>query len=81
MWFAAKYPFLLCYSTSVSFCLPLNKVQQDRPLNRSSNNPSYSIAELATLFDQGKRIDIMAFGSFIPSACHQEFDLRFTDRV
>ncbi|PWH17233.1 MAG: hypothetical protein D6735_09415 [Acidobacteria bacterium] len=76
-WFAKRYPKLLCYSTSVSFCNPLNKVQVDRTRNRSGNQLTYSIEELANLFDEGYRIDLSPFSGFIPDACHQEVDLTF----
>lgn len=78
-WYAKKYPKLLCYSLSVSFCNPINKVQKDRPSNRSGTGLDFSIDRLADLFDEGKRIDVMALSQFTPNACHQEIDLRFEE--
>ncbi|MCX8062443.1 MAG: hypothetical protein N3D16_07665, partial [Anaerolineales bacterium] len=76
-WYARQHPRLFCYSSSVCFCNPLNKVQKDRPYNRSGAGLDYSVEGLAELFDAGKRIDIRIFADFMPNACHQEVDLKF----
>ncbi len=76
-WFARRYPKLICYSSSVAFCVPLNKVQQDQSHNRSGNAADYSIEGLAALFDEGKRVDLATLSQFTPNACHQEIELGF----
>jgi RimJ/RimL family protein N-acetyltransferase len=76
-WYARRFPYLLCFKSSVAFSIPLNKVQSDRPLNRFSANPRYSPETLATIFDEGKRIDLRPFMNFTPISCHQEVELSF----
>lgn len=71
-------PELICYEESLTFCIPVNKVQTTNPTNRASEQISYSADELADIFDKGKRIDIEKYNNFIPNACHQEVELVFT---
>ena len=66
---------LLCYDKSLTFCIPVNKVQTTNPTNRASEEFSYSADDLAVQFDNGKRIDIEKYINFTPNACHQEVEL------
>jgi glycosyltransferase involved in cell wall biosynthesis len=67
---------LLCFSTSVAFCNPVNVVQTEW-LNRSRSNYNESVCELIRKFDLGYRIDLSPFRNFVPHACHQEVELSF----
>ncbi len=75
-YFKSKNPFLLCPESSYTFCNPLNLVQSFAS-NRSSSNTEYSSEHLATLFEQGYRIDVKAYDGFTPVSCHQEVPLEF----
>jgi hypothetical protein len=72
--FKMKKPYLLCYSQSVAFCNPLNRVQ-NVALNRAGSTSKNSAENLAQLFDEGYRIKIEAYNEHMPNACHQEVDL------
>jgi hypothetical protein len=74
--FRRSHPQLLCYRNSVTFCNPVNKVQTIYA-NRAGNRSEYSVDQLAQLFAAGYRIDVAALAGFVPSACHQETELRF----
>lgn len=76
-WYAGRFPYLLCFKSSVAFSVPLNKVQSDRPFNRCSANPHYTAEVLASLFDEGWRIDLRPLMKFIPVSGHQEVELNF----
>ncbi len=76
--FCHHRPRLLCYSTSVCFCAPLNKVQTVAQANRAGTSQSHSAAALAEVFAAGQRIDSRAYDGFVPNACHQEVDLKLT---
>ena len=67
---------LLCYARSVAFCNPINVVQRTYK-NRGGNRTRFSVDHLARQFDAGKRIDIVPFAGFTPSAAHQEMDFNF----
>lgn len=69
--FAGRFPSLLCFEQSVTFCNPVNKVQNVYD-NRSGSQADYSSDNLARRFEQGERIDVQAFNGLIPEACHQE---------
>jgi hypothetical protein len=70
-----KYkPYLLCYTKSVTFCAPINKVQNVYT-NKSGNLPQYSSEHLAEMFEHGYRIDVKAYNEFESNSCHQEVDL------
>ena len=75
--FSQQMPFLLCPEKSLTFCNPLNLVQNFSP-NRASDAMEYSSARLADLFDQGYRIRVEAYDGFIPQSCHQEVVLEFS---
>lgn len=72
--YASTHPWLFCYPSSVTFCVPINIVQ-DVCKNRSGFLEEYSQMNLAQFFDKGKRIDIQSYDGFIPNACHQEVRL------
>lgn len=74
--FRREKPRLLCFESSVTFCAPMNMVQ-DEWENRVSRDRDYSSDKLADLFDQGYRIDVHKFSGFVPSGCHQEVELSF----
>ena len=67
---------LLCSSTSIAFCNPINKVQKVCASNRSGNNPLYSSEKLSELFGKGYRIEIADLAGFVPNGCHQEVPLK-----
>ncbi len=74
--YSQRMPFLLCPEKSLTFCNPLNLVQNFAP-NRASDAMEYSSEHLADLFDQGYRVQIEAFRGFVPQSCHQEVALEF----
>jgi hypothetical protein len=78
--YAQRNPFLLCWEQSVAFSAPLNRVQTVYE-NRVGQEDAYSVRRMSDLFDRGQRIDLGALTGFIPSACHEEVDLQFTDRA
>jgi glycosyltransferase involved in cell wall biosynthesis len=73
--FLKTHPYLLCPEHSLTFCIPVNMVQQVCT-NRVSANPAYSAEALEKLFSEGQRIDVEALDGFKPQACHQETDLK-----
>jgi hypothetical protein len=79
--FAMVRPFLLCYGQSAAFCNAINLVQTASPNNRAGSKPSYSVSELAGLFDAGHRIRIEAYDGLVPTSCHQEIDLVLEKRA
>ena len=74
--FAKALPAMLCYETSVTFCNPINRVQ-DISENRAGVEYFYSSYQLAELFDKGYRINTEAYNNFVPNSCHQEIELTF----
>lgn len=76
--FTSTKPNILCYTSSVAFCNPVNIVQTASLENRRGDQIHYSIDELAELFDQQKRIDVTVFQNFIPDSCHVEHKLTFS---
>jgi len=66
-----------CYRTSVAFCAPINRVQ-DEVKNRASGITDYSADSLAQLFEEGYRIDIESFENFTAMSCHKEVEVHFT---
>jgi hypothetical protein len=71
-----RFPFLLCWDSSVAFSAPVNRVQEVFE-NRSGGEAELSVGSLADMFDSGKRLNFEAFEGFIPNACHQEVSLSF----
>jgi hypothetical protein len=76
-WFTRKFPYLLCFETSVAFCNPINIVQTSAPGNRGGNTYYYSVNDLSEKFENGERVDVTAYNGFIPNGCHQEVPLHF----
>jgi hypothetical protein len=74
--FRDAYPRLLVFETSVTFCDPVNRVQQIIS-NRAGESVAYTAVELADRFERGERIDVDALEGFIPHGCHQEVALNF----
>ena len=77
--FQDKVPFLGCYRNSVTFCNPVNMVQNSMP-NRMGFDIQYAANSLAFRFEQGERIRIESYDGFIPNGCHQEVELVFEKR-
>jgi hypothetical protein len=75
--FRKRQPGLLCYSNSVTFCNPANKVQTLVD-NRAGAKTEYSAEQLSALFERGYRINIENYTGYVPSACHDEVDLAMT---
>jgi len=73
-----SHPYLLCYRQSVSFCNPLNKVQNTYN-NKDGGKPAYSPGSLANMFAKGYRIDIAPYQNMVSDAVHQEVDLVFSN--
>ena len=73
--FIKTKPYLLCYNKSVAFAAPVNIVRTSTrcPYGR---HHYYSIDELVKIFDEDKRIDILAVPEVI-NACHQEMEYKF----
>jgi glycosyltransferase involved in cell wall biosynthesis/MoaA/NifB/PqqE/SkfB family radical SAM enzyme/predicted SAM-dependent methyltransferase len=74
--FKIANPLLLCFDRSITFCVPLNKVQNIAAANRTSSNPAYSPENLVKIFSDGNRIDVSSYNNFSPNACHQEVGLK-----
>jgi hypothetical protein len=72
--FRERFPYLLCFKVSVTFCNPINIVQSVAA-NRVRRGFEYSSERLAQLFEKGYRIDVESYRGFISNACHQERDL------
>ena len=73
---AGRFPFLLCFAQSITFCNPINRVQEVYQ-NRSGGKAEFTTERLAVRFEQGQRIDIRSLAGFIPDGCHQEVELTF----
>ncbi len=67
---------LLCFEKSVTFCAPVNMVQNVWQ-NRAGKNINYSAEQLAEKFEHGYIVDIKRYNGFVPQACHQEVELYF----
>lgn len=72
-------PDLLCFSPSVAFSVPVNRVQQAYE-NRAGESPEYTASALADSFARGLRVDVAAYAGFVPRGCHQEVALILKDR-
>jgi hypothetical protein len=75
--FKELLPELICYQESVTFCNPINLVQNISANNRAGDFYSRSTQELARLFDDGYSVDIEKYNNFTPISCHQEVELLF----
>lgn len=69
-------PILLCGKLSLTFCAPLNIVQ-DVCHNRAGSDNCYTSNTLASKFEEGYRINIDNYNNFITNSCHQEVPLDF----
>ncbi len=69
-------PALLTYQTSVTFCNPVNVVQ-NKYANRHGVEHGYTSDELACRFARGQAIDVEAYKGLTPHAAHQEVALHF----
>ena len=74
--FSEKSGRLLCSSTSIAFCNPINIVQNVCASNRAGANPLYTTEKLSELFEKGYRIDVAELAGFAPNGCHQEVALK-----
>jgi hypothetical protein len=74
--FARRFPWLLCFQTSVAFSAPANRVQSVMP-NRSGTEAAYSSAALAQRFLAGERLLVSAYSGMVPRGCHQEVEFQF----
>ena len=71
---------LLCFTRSVAFSAPLNRVQSSHP-NRASARAELSPAALLARFVGGERVDVDAYAGFLPQGCQQEVVLRLVPRT
>lgn len=69
--------YLICSRNSVTFCNPVNKVQQVCTENRAGEMFSYSAEDLSDLFEQGYRVDVRRYIDYLPRSCHEEVELYF----
>ena len=76
--FQNTYPRLLCFETSVTFCNPLNMVQQVSQ-NRAGESVALTVSNLCERFERGERINVKVLDNFIPKSCHQEVEFEFTN--
>lgn len=67
---------LLCYENSVTFCNPVNIVQ-NAANNKYGIAHRYSAEQLADYFSKGKAIDVEQYIGFTPNGAHQEVELYF----
>lgn len=74
--FLSKFPNIICFEHSITFCNPVNIVQ-DTANNRAGERFPFSIEGMITRFDQGDRICVEHYSGFTPNACHQEVELVF----
>jgi len=75
--FKQTQPKLLCYHTSVTFCNPVNKVQQVYEKNRSGTNENYNSESLTQIYQQGMIIDVSKYTNFVSNGVHQEVNFDF----
>ncbi|MHB1011372.1 MAG: glycosyltransferase [Desulfobacteria bacterium] len=68
-------PLLLTFERSVTFCAPVNRVQ-DEMKNRVGGCAEYTPESLADLYGRGYRLDTDAYEGLIPEACHKEVKLQ-----
>jgi len=74
--FEASKPELLLFDTSVAFACPINLVQEHRG-NLFGKQFALDVQTLAERFEEGFRIDLGYFESFLPISCHQEVEIKF----
>ncbi len=76
-WFQNKFPILFCAEKSITFCNPINLVQTENTQSKVAHFHYYDIDQLARQFEQGERIQVMAYNNFTPQSCHEEVALHF----
>lgn len=74
--FRNSKPNLSSYKLSVTFCAPVNRVQNSIP-NRTGESFYYAVEELLERFEAGERIKVGAYNNLTPTGCHQEVELVF----
>lgn len=74
--YAKVRPGLLCCEQSLTFCAPINRVQ-DVVINRAGESHGCSASELLQLFTCGVRLDISRYQGHVPGSCHEEVPLFF----
>ncbi len=72
--FVASHPLLLTAATSLAFCNPCNRVQ-DEYANRAGTTSEQSSAALARAYADGQRVRVEALAGHTPQACHEEVAL------
>ncbi len=72
--FYGHRPALICPPRSITFCAPINKVQEVCD-NRAGERAEHTPEHLADLFRDGHRVDVSRYDGFVPNACHQEIEL------
>ena len=72
-----RLPYLLTFEESVTFCNPVNVVQ-DVYENKHGMVNRYTSEELAECFSRGIAVDVEKYVGFTPHAAHQEMELHFT---
>ena len=77
--YRSSHPLLLCFERSVTFCVPVNRVEP-RYQNKAGVTYSYTTQFLAEQFTAGNRLDVPAYSGFTPKSCHQEVELVFKSR-
>ena len=75
--FIRDKPDLMCFSKSVAFSIPINKVQTTAWGNRSGDKQELTPDALARRYASGEKIDVRQLNGFTPNAAHQEVDLKF----
>jgi FkbM family methyltransferase len=76
--FVSTVPFLLTFEKSVTFCNPVNVVQNECKLNKFGTIHSYTSGQLADCLSRGMAIDVGKYVGFTPDSAHQEVELHFT---
>ena len=76
--FVSTVPFLLTFEKSVTFCNPVNVVQNECKLNKFGTIHSYTSGQLADCLSRGMAIDVRKYVGFTPDSAHQEVELYFT---
>jgi hypothetical protein len=75
-----RYPNLLCFETSVTFCNPINRVQRV-VASRAGESVAFTARELAERFERGERIEVKTLDGFVPDGCHQEVNISFQSNL
>lgn len=73
--FRLNKPSLACSSTSIAFCAPLNRVQNNFQ-NRAGESAECSPQNLNRVLLNGERFDITSISRYRPKACHEEIGLK-----